>query len=314
MSFDFTKNFISVIIPTYNNKDFLSCCLAALHGQTFPKECFEVIVVDNCSTENIKEVVDEFPGVTYSFEGTKSSYAARNNGIKQAKGEILAFTDSDCTPDSLWLTNGCTALLNQEAGLAGGKIVFTFSPVMSAAEIIDSLFHMDTEAGVRRGHCQTANLFVQKAVFDTVGLFPEWMQSGGDMYWTQKATKQGHRLIFAHDAIVYHPARAFKSLMQKYYRTGYGHVPLWVSQGRTLREICGLTARRSVPQSPSMLRDMIKKRYPAYHTKSIFPFWLIGCICTICGTVGRFHSLLSYSQWLRFYSHRGQEAVKNTMM
>ncbi len=301
MTLDHMNNYLSVIIPTYNNKELLRQCLAALAAQSFPKDRFEVIVVDNCSTENIKEVVGEFPGVRYCFEGTKSSYAARNTGILQARGEILAFTDSDCIPEAAWLANGSAALRSQNAGLAGGKIVFTFSPTRSAAEIVDSLFHMNTEAGVKHGHCQTANLFVQRRVTDALGLFPDRMRSGGDMYWTRNATQQGYRLVFAHDAIVYHPARAGIQLMQKYYRTGYGHISLWINQGRPLREIGALTIRRSIPPSPSRLRELIIQRYPGYQIKSIVPFWLICFICAACGTMGRFHALLCYAQWKRLY-------------
>jgi GT2 family glycosyltransferase len=299
MTSDQMKNYLSVIVPTYNNKDLLSQCLNALVKQTYPKECFEVIVIDNCSTENIKEVVNAFPGIKYSFEGTKSSYAARNNGVQQARGEIIAFTDSDCLPDAAWLANGSAALLDQNAGLAGGKITFILSPRISAAEIIDTLFHMNTGASVKKGHCQTANLFVRSSVFDEVGLFPDWMQSGGDAYWTKKATHQGHRLIFVPEAVVYHPARRFSALMQKYYRTGYGHIALWMNQGRTLREIAALTIRRSLPQKPSILRSMLKQRYPQQTIKSIVPFWITCFFCTVFGTIGRFHGLLYYLKWKR---------------
>lgn len=100
---------VTVIIPVYNNAEMLALCLEAIRAQTFPAERFEVIVVDNASTDNCRSVVDAH-GFIYLLETKPGSYAARNAGIRLAKGEILAFTDSDCRPASGWLELGTERL------------------------------------------------------------------------------------------------------------------------------------------------------------------------------------------------------------
>ena len=98
-----TSPYISVIIPVYNDSQRLQLCLAALENQSYPKDSYEVIVIDNNSTDNVKKIVNNCSQAIYAFKKTKGSYAARNKGISLARGEVLAFTDSDCIPTHHWL-------------------------------------------------------------------------------------------------------------------------------------------------------------------------------------------------------------------
>ena len=84
----YTDYFVSVIIPVYNDAERLKKCLLALEKQTYPQAQYEVIVVDNASEENIKDVVSQFPQARLTFENSPGSYAARNQGISIAKGEL----------------------------------------------------------------------------------------------------------------------------------------------------------------------------------------------------------------------------------
>jgi len=94
--------FVSVIIPTYRDWNRLKLCVNALKNQTYPKNRFEAIVVNNDPADPCPycPLPDNFVLTT---EGKPGSYAARNAGIKIAKGDILAFTDSDCIPYSDWI-------------------------------------------------------------------------------------------------------------------------------------------------------------------------------------------------------------------
>lgn len=96
---------VSVIIPAYNEEKTLRRCLESVLNQTYKN--YEVIVVDNNSTDKTKEIIKKFQDknkkVRYAFERYRSRGAARNAGIKVAQGEIIAMTDSDCIVPENWI-------------------------------------------------------------------------------------------------------------------------------------------------------------------------------------------------------------------
>ncbi|MBB3954146.1 glycosyltransferase [Novosphingobium sediminicola] len=93
---------ISLIIPAFNEEDYLPACLDAVM-QNVAGKAFEIIVVDNNSTDGTKQVVERYPGVTYVFEAEKGITRARQCGFKAAKGEILAYVDADTHPPAGWV-------------------------------------------------------------------------------------------------------------------------------------------------------------------------------------------------------------------
>src|SRR5688572_8958532 len=102
--------FVSVIVPVLNDEARIGGCVAALLAQDYPRERYEVIVVDNGSTDRTYEVVRGYPVTLLSEAQIRSSFAARNKGMREAVGEIFAFTDSDCTPAPQWLAEGVRAI------------------------------------------------------------------------------------------------------------------------------------------------------------------------------------------------------------
>lgn len=100
---------ISVIIPTYNRANTLKNCLEILLNQDYPKEKFEIIVVDDGSRDDTKAVIDSLKdraNIRYlKHERNLGISASRNSGIKNAKGGIIAFIDDDCIAGSNWLSS-----------------------------------------------------------------------------------------------------------------------------------------------------------------------------------------------------------------
>ena len=93
---------ISVIVPVRNDRRIEECLNSLIH-QDFPRDQYEILVVDNGSTDpEIPQIIQKFP-VRYISEPRIGSYTARNSGIDQASGGILAFTDSDCILPATWL-------------------------------------------------------------------------------------------------------------------------------------------------------------------------------------------------------------------
>lgn len=156
-------------------------------------------------------------------ESKPGSYAARNAGVRVAKGEVIAFTDSDCVPDAGWLANGVGCLESAKKDMAGGHVDFVFKNPNSAAELHDTIGNMNNHVRVKKYGCAaTANLFVRKEVFDAVGLFDDSMKSGGDTEFTLRAGSQGFSIIYCAEASVQHPTRTLKASIKKAYRVGKG--------------------------------------------------------------------------------------------
>jgi len=203
---------VSVLIPVFNDELRLGKCLEALERQSYPKGRYEVVVVDNASTADIKSVVARFRQARYCYEGTPGSYAARNTGLTEVSGEIIAFTDSDCIPADDWLERGVSVLQSiSECGLVGGAItVFYKDPVNpTAVELYESLRAFPQKTYIEEARFgATANVITYRKVLDAVGYFNPELKSGGDAEWGRRVADAGYKLHYAADVKVAHPARS----------------------------------------------------------------------------------------------------------
>lgn len=200
---------ISIIIPTYKDWDRLKICIEALENQSINYSKYEIIIINNHPGSrpdyNLFELA---PNIQLIEESKPGSYAARNAGLKIAKGEIIAFTDSDCIPDKDWLLNAKKTLDNVDyIQLLGGEIIISKSEKPNIFELHDSLFAFKQNEYVRNGYSVTANLFVKKRVFDEIGGFDDSVKSSGDKYFCFKAKERGFNIGYSELAIVEHPAR-----------------------------------------------------------------------------------------------------------
>ncbi len=255
-------DFVSVIIPTFNDAQRLKLCLSALIQQTYPIKNYEVIVVDNASTQDIKTSVKLFPQVRLAYEEKVGSYAARNKGITIAKGNILAFTDSDCIPSPDWIEKGIQKLLSTEnCGIVAGKINFFFkeSGHPNAFELYDSLEFLQQETYVKEQKWgATANLFTFQHVFEDVGLFNADLKSGGDLEWGKRVTNKGFEIVYAADSCIAHPARhSFKEIRKKLIRRIGG---MYTLDSFNPKQNLKLT-KNLITQLRPPLRSAIRKSY-----------------------------------------------------
>ena len=101
---------VSVIVPVKDAARRIPACLGALCAQTWPREALQVIVVDDGSVDETRGRVRAFPVELVTMRHVGSPYAARNLGLERARGEILAFTDSDCVPAKDWVAQGVAKL------------------------------------------------------------------------------------------------------------------------------------------------------------------------------------------------------------
>jgi GT2 family glycosyltransferase len=219
----------SVVIPVYNNASDLRQCLESLNAQTYDHELFEVIVVDNNSTDESAAVAESF-GVRCLYEKTfQSSYAARNCGIKAAQGDFIVFLDSDCVAHSDWLRQIDARSDDATVGCFAGEIL-SAKPTTTTEHFSEAIGLLRQRGPLSGWHfkpyAQTANATYRQVVFQKVGMFEPTMKSGGDAVLAWRMLDQtDYRIQFVPEAIVYHHHRtSVPDLWSQFRRYGGGKV------------------------------------------------------------------------------------------
>lgn len=223
---------VSVIIPFLNNWDEVRAVINVIrqnHRDLNP----EIICVDNGS-DNRSDVSEEFRDntiLTHEHDFTNSPYSARNRGIQKASGRVIVFVDANSYPGEQWLENGIRCLTDTGADIVAGHVGFDFNGKPNAAKVADALTSIHQKKSVvERQSAYTANLFVNRTVFESIGLFEEGVRSGGDVRWTNKAVTAGFKMVYCTDAVVLKKARPFWALVKKRIRTGKGYLYTWLNE------------------------------------------------------------------------------------
>jgi glycosyltransferase involved in cell wall biosynthesis len=215
--------FISVIIPAWNNPALIAKCLAAMGDQTYPRDRYEVLVVDNASTDDTAEVARSFSFATVLSEPTPGSYSARNRGLAAARGDYVAFTDADCIPDRAWLAAAARAAREHpEAAILAGQIEMfrADSADNGVCEKYESAFDFDQAAHARHGLCMTANWVSPRQALIDLGGFHQDLKSGGDWDLSRRVQASGQPIVYVPEMRVSHPTRgSLPKLMAKLRRT-----------------------------------------------------------------------------------------------
>jgi glycosyltransferase involved in cell wall biosynthesis len=189
----------SVVIPARDAAATLPAALDALAAQEGAGP-FEVIVVDDGSTDATRAVATEHPVVTRVVDGQgRGPGAARNAGVALSTGPVIAFTDADCAPDPGWLAAGLEAM--SRADLVQGRV-----------EPDGPVGPWDRTVSVGRvSHLyETANLLVDRRLFERLGGFEPWLtprrskELAEDVWLGWRARRAGARVVFASDAVVRH--------------------------------------------------------------------------------------------------------------
>ncbi|WP_439149187.1 glycosyltransferase family 2 protein [Sulfitobacter sp.] len=210
---------ISVVIPHLNQPDQLRRCLASLRAGRRPPD--EVIVVDNGSVRLPETVCAEFEPVILLHQPLAGPGLARNLGIAQARGDVLAFIDADCIADPDWLWVAERQMRDKTVQIIGGNVRIAYDDPnrLTALEAYESVFAYRMDRYIaREGFTGTGNLVMRSSVFEKVGVF-RGLEVAEDREWGQRATGMGYVISYVPDLIVFHPARAsFAALRAKWDR------------------------------------------------------------------------------------------------
>lgn len=200
--------FVSIIVPTLNRKVYLRNCLDSLLKLDYPKTKLEIVVVDNGSTDGTTEMVHkEFPQVVVVLEKRRNSCFARNAGWKNAKGQIIAYTDDDCIVDPLWLKTLVSGFYSPDIGGVGGPLILVLRPESVVKKFdgtpVGNFYNGEKSFFINE--LITANLAVRREVFKTnqfdVSLSHTALE---DIDFCRSLTSNGYKLLYLPQAIVYH--------------------------------------------------------------------------------------------------------------
>lgn len=215
--------FYSVIICTWNRQSYLTQCLAGLKALTFPIDQFEILVIDNNSTDSTQKLVEEAQksqkNLRLVFEGFEGVTYARNRGIREASGDIVCFIDDDAVPKPDWLAELDAAWRSYpEMGLIGGRIIPNWGvpkiPKWMTQALVTTASGLDcgdsTEAA-RMGHYLiAANLSYRKSLLPSDPFCFAFSRSAGKLNSGEESflnfclMAKGARALYAGRAAVVH--------------------------------------------------------------------------------------------------------------
>ena len=202
----------SVIVPSHNRPRQLSSCLEALKRLDYPKDRFEVIVVDDGSRESPQGVLDDLGGglsVRLVRQVQMGPATARNTGALNARGEFLAFTDDDCAPAADWLRHLADGFASSPHAMVGGRTINALpSYVCSCASqmLIDYLYVWYNAESQRARFFTSNNMAVSAEAFRQIGgfdvRFP--LAAAEDRDLCERWFSDGRPMIYVPEACVYH--------------------------------------------------------------------------------------------------------------
>jgi GT2 family glycosyltransferase len=242
---------VSIIIPTRDRKESLREALESLSGLSYPRDQWEVIVVDDGSVDGTDRLMGELQSrlslpLHYHKRERRGLSSAKNFGIKQARGQILVFTDDDCILEKDWLNKLLTAFDSPEVGVAGGPDQMPRSGSFLAGCVDYSVTSFVGTGGVREGRAMRVaqyyprgcNTAVRKSVIEEVGGFDESLIPGEDIELVYRIKQAGYGIRYVPDAFVWHKRRgSVKGFVRQIFSRGYGRVEL----GRRHRELFELS-------------------------------------------------------------------------
>lgn len=193
---------LSVVVPTYNQADLLRESLRSLVDQTLPKEAYEIIVVDDGSTDHTTAVLREFgpPVKVLRLTANRGRSAARNEGIRRASGELVTFVDSDIIVRRDFLTWHLRTYRSHGPG------VLSRGPVVLVPDVFAARQGSVPRLASSPAYLDTANAAVERLALLQAGAFDEQFPGYGweDFELGIRLKRLGIRRVFCREAVAFH--------------------------------------------------------------------------------------------------------------
>ena len=294
---------ISVVVPVYNDPEGIRTTLESLTAQTYPVDAYEVLVVDNGSGDDTREVVQEYcerhPDLVSLLveDEIQSSYAARNRGIERARGSLVAFIDADMTVEPTWAESVVASHREHGWDYMGCRIETYVEGEDSLTATYDRAMGFTVQRYLDQANfAVTACLTVTKSVFDSVGRFDARLISGGDGEFGQRVHAAGFDQCYDPDITVYHPARTtLRAWLEKQFRVGRGSIQRRRYHPQRSGSAHPLAPRKFLPLRPGRFHARLTDRADPTVTETVALYGL-GYLSKLARTAGGV-----YEQYLAGY-------------
>ena len=224
---------ISIIIPTKNEGTVLGNCLNSIRNLDYEKDNIEVIIVDGHSNDNTVEIAEMYD-CKVVYENIGSRGGACNVGLRNAEGELVAFTDADCIVPKDWLKNIIKEFKDEKIASVGGPNV-TPDNDTDFAKCVGTVLVFLSKPGARYGfnidrvtevfHNPGCNVAYIKNTILKVGCFNENLTTCEDEELDYRIRKRGYKILFTPNAKVLHYRRPTWDRFRKMaYRYGIGRM------------------------------------------------------------------------------------------
>lgn len=207
------KPVVSVIIPVFNGEKYIETCLKNICSQNYPSGSFEVIVVNNNSTDSTPAIAQEYP-VTIIDCAIPGPSAARNAGAESARGELLLFMDVDCIADKSLISSHASRhshfrSADPAVAAVGGSITGKITNFWSLCDDFCSWTqsHPNLPAKYIKDYWPTANFSIRKAIFFDIGKFNIELNTAEDVEFCMRLRRKGFKMYFEPSAKIQHQNR-----------------------------------------------------------------------------------------------------------
>ena len=234
-------NFMSVIVPSFNRKDEIQELLTSLESQDLSNDRFEVIIVDDGSTDGTDGWIYDFSKTSdldlkFIRQDHKGPGAARNLGMQSANGDVFVFIDSDCTAPPDWLSIIKKAFdENPEIRAFGGRddALPDFPPLLLAINY--SMTSFLTTGGMRGGkkkrlarfYPRSFNMGLHRELYEKIGGFGD-LRHGQDIEFSNRIIKSGAKVAYLPECVVYHRRRtSLKKFFRQVFNWGVARINLY---------------------------------------------------------------------------------------
>lgn len=197
------RPYVSIVVPALNAENTIKKCIESLIRQNYPKNLYEIIIVDNGSTDKTSNILGKFTkNIIVLREPIKGSYRARNTGISQAVGDMILFTDSDCVAGKNWVRSMVSSFKKSD------KVKIVGGPVEALAknnflQKYCDIFCHSQEYYFKIRKFAASNMGVRKKLLVKSGLFKESLFSGGDFELCSRLIKNDIEIAYNPMALVH---------------------------------------------------------------------------------------------------------------
>lgn len=235
----------SVIIPTHNRAKTLLLCLDALSELNISPEIYEIIIVDNCSTDTTRDTCLNFAKtnpslqIRYIFEEKQGVSFARNRGVIESRGEIVCFLDDDSPPTTEWLASLLKPFADPNVGCVGGPSILDFQGQQIPPWLRGDLqvylsayglpYTKPTQVSRWEHYPYSCNMAIRRNMFNHLGYFRTDLDrtgnqvlAAGDTEMAERIFKAGWKVIYVPNAPVRHLVPPERLTKDHIYRIGRG--------------------------------------------------------------------------------------------